>query len=379
MVEDHLNKRLAHAHHRVVARALKNDPGLIDEARRVVDAWKAQSSDHPFVGAWEGLLTGSIQAMQWTMVANDAGAAALRCTSPFVLVPSLILDHERVGKLWRIATGHATRILTRAEFPKYAQHLKTLDEKNRFSRFLQITTNDSIDRYVAGIGADEVIIGHFNTALDLDAAIHVGLIERGGERCVEIGVSVLPEARHHGIGYHLLHRAALWARNHGAVRLYIVCQAGNYEMIKLAHEHDIEVHWESGEAEGVMVFQPGDVTSVAEELLENQIGDWDFAAKAHDTAFALTAGASAEPAAAFKQSRLDQLASYGRVDAVAAYLIVLRYALLMQSEVSPRVYRSHFAAVRDSLAPKLIPHSEAHTYIMGLAPADTTPVTAVAS
>jgi GNAT superfamily N-acetyltransferase len=387
MVEDGINNRLTLAHHRIVARALRSDPGLVDEARGVVDAWKAHSRDPPFVGSWESLLAGSTEALQQVMVADDVEAADLRRTSPFVLVSALILDHERVQKLWRIAAGHATRILPHTEYPKYTRHLKKLDENDRFQRFSRITTDDCIDRYVAGIGADEAIIGHYGADLELDGAIHVGLIERGDERYAEIGVSVLPAVRHHGIGYHLLHRAALWARNHGAVRLYIVCRAGNHEMIKLAHEHDIEVHRKSGEAEGVLVFQTGDAGSVSEELLENQIGEWDFAAKAHDTAFAFTAGASAAatPGSApnsdqdFARSRLDKLAAHGRIDVLAAYLIVLRYALLMQSEVSPRIYRSHLAAVRSSLAAKLAPHPEAQTYIMGLPTDDIAPMRALAS
>jgi len=395
MADDRLNRRLALAHHRVVARVLAGAPGLLDEARGVVDAWKAQAPHQPFVGAWDRLLDRPPETLARVLVAGDAAAVELRRASPFVLVPSLILDHRRVGKLWRIAAGHATRILPPAEYPKYARHLKRLDDQDRFRRFWQIVGDDGIDRYVAaigaaigadiGAGAGAAVIGHYDADLELDGAIHVGLIERGGERYAEFGVSVLKEARHHGIGYHLLHRAALWARNHGAVRLHVVCQADNAEMIKLAHEHDIVVRRAASEMEGAMAFAPGDGDTVSEELLENQIGEWDYAAKAHDTAFAYAvgphvdgpgdglAGVAAAPATAtpdFARGRLDKLAALGRVDVLSGYLIMLRYALLMHAEVSPRVYRYHLASLRDDLAPKLEPHPEAHAFIMGLPEGD---------
>lgn len=378
MADDRLNRRLALAHHRVVARVLAGAPGLLDEARGVVDAWKAQAPHQPFVGAWDRLLDRPPETLARVLVAGDAAAAELRRASPFVLVPSLILDHRRVGKLWRIAAGHATRILPPAEYPKYARHLKRLDDQDRFRRFWQIVGDDGIDRYVAQIGADigasvgAAVIGHYDADLELDGAIHVGLIDRGGERYAEFGVSVLKETRHHGIGYHLLHRAALWARNHGAVRLHVVCQADNAEMIKLAHEHNIVVRRAASEMEGAMAFAPGDGDTVSEELLENQIGEWDYAAKAHDTAFAYAVGGgdAAAGAAEFARGRLDKLAALGRVDVLSGYLIMLRYALLMHAEVSPRVYRYHLAALRDDLAPKLEPHPEAHAFIMGLPEGD---------
>jgi GNAT superfamily N-acetyltransferase len=388
MAEDRLHSRLALAHHRVVTRVLAGAPGLIDEARAVVGAWKADAPHQPFVGQWESLLAEPPETLVRAMVAGDTEAAALRRASPFVLVPSLILDHQRVTKLWRVAAGHATRILPRSEYPKYARHLKKLGERDRFRRFWQNVGDGWIDRYVAAIGTGpgEAVIGHFAGNLELDGAIHVGLIDRLGERYGEFGVSVLPEARHHGIGYHLLHRATLWARNHGAIRLCVVCQGDNYEMIKLAREHDIEVRRATGEAEGAMAFQPGDADTVSQEILENQIGEWDYAAKAHDTAFAYAVGApkegatngadGTEGASRRAQSRLDKLAQLGRVDVLSGYLIMLRYALLMESPLSPAVYRYHLTALRGTLAPKLEPHPEAHAFIMGLPEGDRAPLVA---
>lgn len=76
----------------------------------------------------------------------------------------------------------------------------------------------------------------------------------------------------------------------------------------------------------------------------------------------------------FARGRLDKLAALGRVEVLSGYLIMLRYALLMHSEVSPRVYRYHLASLRDNLAPKLAPHPEAHAFIMGLPEGNARPV-----
>ena len=62
MIREAANKRINLTHHRVVARALRADPALIEEARGVVDAWSRGTPYPPlFVREWRRLLSSSAE------------------------------------------------------------------------------------------------------------------------------------------------------------------------------------------------------------------------------------------------------------------------------------------------------------------------------
>jgi hypothetical protein len=69
------------------------------------------------------------------------------------------------------------RTLLPTEFPVYAEHLKRLSKEDRRLRFGTPVTNDFIDQYVAKINPTEsIILGHFDSYLNLVAAIQVACI-----------------------------------------------------------------------------------------------------------------------------------------------------------------------------------------------------------
>lgn len=159
------------------------------------------------------------------------------------------------------------------ERPLFVEHLKRLTPNDRQFRFAQAhVSNDTIDRYVAGIAADDLILGSFIDE-NLVGAAHVAF---AGD-LAEVGVSVDPDHRTEGIGAELFQRAARWARNRRAGRLYTLCQSDNRSMMALATKLGMTIHRESGTAEAFLALAPPDLLTVSDELsvgMHTVIRDW---------------------------------------------------------------------------------------------------------
>jgi GNAT superfamily N-acetyltransferase len=370
MTGEAANRRINLAHHRIVARALKGTPELIDEARAVVDTWSSGAPYPPaFVKEWRHALALPADAIRREIVRHTPQADRLRGCSPFALIPSWLLTLKQVRRFWRMSTFYAMRLLRPSEYADYAAHLKRLDRKDRILRFCQPVTDQWIDRFVEAIGTDaeSVVIGHYDTDLGLDGALHLALLDRDDGRFAETGLSVLPEARHRGIGYHLLERGLLWARNHGASRYYSLCAAGNQIMFKLARAQRMAIDFtEEGLVEGIISINGLTMGSLSLEILEDQIGEWDYNLKAHRTAFSFVAGRGlAAPAGMTDLERLIELAAVGGIDVITTYIIVFRYALVY-SGASAEDHTASLAGLRARLEPLMARDPDLWFFAKGL-------------
>lgn len=148
------------------------------------------------------------------------------------------------------------------ERPLFAAHLKRLAGQDRAFRFAHPKVDDSwIDRYVASIAPDDLIIGAFDEDA-LIGAVHVAL----AQEVAEIGVSVDPGHRGKGLGAELFQRATRWARNRRAQKLYTLCQADNLGMMALARRQGMTIHRDLGTAEAFLPLDPPDMISVTDEM-----------------------------------------------------------------------------------------------------------------
>jgi RimJ/RimL family protein N-acetyltransferase len=148
------------------------------------------------------------------------------------------------------------------ERPLFLDHLNRLTGADRSFRFAQANVPDeTIVRYVAGIAADDLILGRFDDER-MVGAVHVAF----AEDIAEVGVSVDPGHRGQGIGADLFKRAARWARNRHADKLYTLCQADNRAMVALATKLGMTIHRDSGTAEAFLALPPPDLLSVSDEL-----------------------------------------------------------------------------------------------------------------
>lgn len=144
----------------------------------------------------------------------------------------------------------------------FREHLKRLSPADRSFRFAHSRVDDEwIDKYVAGIAADDLLLGCFDGE-DLVGAAHVAI---AGE-VAEMGISVDPAWRTKGVGAELTRRAVLWTRNRRAEKLYTLCQSDNMSMIALARKLGMTIHRESGTAEAFLPLPPPDLFTVGDEI-----------------------------------------------------------------------------------------------------------------
>lgn len=364
-----ISSRLNRAYHRIAARALSRNGQLVCEARAVTEAWRRSNPYPPaFVTEWADLLSKPLPIIRQTVVGRNQEGERLRSSSPFVFIPSAILCQPLVERLWRFIAFSAMRILERSECDAFAWHLKKLSQHDRVQRFGLIVDDEWIDAFVRTLSNDmsTIIIGHFDQRLGLDGAAQVSLVDREGKRFADFGVSVIPEARHRGIGYHLLQRGLQWARMHGATRVWSLCAPDNVEMRSLGRQQDISTSILEGSCEARIDAQPLTVGNLACEMLEEFTGEWDYRSKAHKAAFSVMAGNGFMHEVRTREFiRLVQLSALGRTDVITEYILLFRFALV-QYGATPRQVAQMLEDLHEDLQPLVSRDPDLNTLVKGL-------------
>ena len=161
---------------------------------------------------------------------------------------------------------------------QYLEHLLALPPGDARLRFGSAISNDTIAKYVEGIDFDtDEVFGVYGDGLKLVGAAHLAFI---GE-VAELGVSVLPERRGHGVGEALVARAAEHARNRKVRQLFMHCLAENATMIHIARRASMDVVIDSGDANAHVALPPADSRSMQSEFLADRVALYDFALKSH--------------------------------------------------------------------------------------------------
>jgi len=182
-----------------------------------------------------------------------------------------------------------TRELGRQERPKLAVHLRALDAEDRRLRFGLPVSDETIREYVERIDfGRDVLFGVFDDELNLAGAAHLARAEAHAE----LGVSVLPAHRGRGIGGALLERAHTHARNWGIGTLFMHCLTENAAMMHLARKQGMRIAAASGEADAHLALPPASPASIAQAMLAERVGLFDYALKSQfDAARRLLASA----------------------------------------------------------------------------------------
>jgi len=161
-------------------------------------------------------------------------------------------------------------------------HLLLLNEDDRHLRFGTQTTNEVIERYVHHLDFDkDKVFGHFDALLRLSGVAHLAYLAeaQGQSLSAELGVSVLPEGRGHGIATALLARATVHARNTGINTLLIHCLANNKAMMHIAHKAGMHIDFAYGDADAYLKLPPANHSTILDEVSNRQWADLDYAAK----------------------------------------------------------------------------------------------------
>lgn len=156
----------------------------------------------------------------------------------------------------------------------FARHLKRLAPADRCFRFAHSRVSDEyIDKYVAAIAADDLLLGCFDGDGALVAAAHVAI----ADGIAEVGISVERSHRAQGLGAELIRRAIRWTRNRRAQKLYTLCQSDNLSMLALARKLGMTIHRDCGTAEAFLPLTPPDLLSVGDEWsaeIDGLAQDW---------------------------------------------------------------------------------------------------------
>jgi GNAT superfamily N-acetyltransferase len=153
------------------------------------------------------------------------------------------------------------------------RHFHALEASDRRLRFGSMISDAGIDDYVTQIDFDrDVVFGTFDDDLNLTGVAHVAVA--GG--VAELGVSVLPGHRGQGIGSALFDRSGMFARNHLVRILFMHCLTENQAMMHIAKKSKMQIVAASGEADAHLELPPGDPTSIAREMMQEQIALFDY-------------------------------------------------------------------------------------------------------
>jgi GNAT superfamily N-acetyltransferase len=169
-----------------------------------------------------------------------------------------------------------TRELSRLERGKLLAHFLALDAEDRRLRFGLPASDDTIAGYVERIDfARDAVFGVFDDELNLAGVAHLARAEEHAE----LGVSVLPAHRGRGIGGALLERAHTHARNWGIGTLFMHCLAENAAMMHLARKQNMRIAAVGGEADAHLTLPPASAASLAQAMLAERVGLFDYALK----------------------------------------------------------------------------------------------------
>lgn len=155
-------------------------------------------------------------------------------------------------------------------------HLLALDSESRRLRFGIEMRDETIINYIDKIRWNEDgLYGIFNFEMLLVGFAHAA-------RCndmIEFGVSVLPKYRGRGYGTALFIKAVLFARNHYINKIFMHCLLKNAPMLKIARRKGMRLVVESGEVDAYLELPPLDQASIAEDMVQEELGTFDTVLK----------------------------------------------------------------------------------------------------
>jgi hypothetical protein len=96
-----VNDRFKRAHHRLVARALAHDPGLLEEARARVAPRPRSTPEPTWTTAWRDLLSRPLDEVRREITRPTERMTELRISSPFALTPTKVMSEDQRLRLWK--------------------------------------------------------------------------------------------------------------------------------------------------------------------------------------------------------------------------------------------------------------------------------------
>jgi len=157
-------------------------------------------------------------------------------------------------------------------------HFLALPPEDRRLRFGSSLSSDGVAAYVDKIdlNRDGVFAVH-DDPLALAGVAHVAF----GDDHAELGLSVLPAHRGHGVGSALFERASAHARNRRVPRLFMYCLKENAPIMRIARRFGMDIVTDIGDADAQLALPPASPASIAGEFITDRFAFYDYALKAH--------------------------------------------------------------------------------------------------
>lgn len=127
----------------------------------------------------------------------------------------------------------------------YAQHLKTLDDNDKATRFGYKISDQSIDSFILHILYHKRDHHLFTAKID-NVVVGFGHLARD-ENGWELAVSVDSNFQNQGIGGNLIEFMITWAKVHGITSLYMHCIANNKRIQHLSTKYGLKVILREGQ------------------------------------------------------------------------------------------------------------------------------------
>lgn len=169
--------------------------------------------------------------------------------------------------------------------PLVLAHLLALDGHDRRMRFSHALSDIGIARYMQNVDFErDSLFGIFGTDDILVGVLHLALMPREEGSTVpaaaELGLSLRPEVRGHGLGTALFRRALKRCRNANVERLFIFTLLDNEPMLAIARKLNMEVVKEDGQCEAHLLIKPASTYSTVTEFVDEQLAELDKLFKA---------------------------------------------------------------------------------------------------
>jgi GNAT superfamily N-acetyltransferase len=148
------------------------------------------------------------------------------------------------------------RQLRPSDLPNFRDHLLRLDPESRRDRFNGITDDAYLVRYAARCFASGTTVVGYVEGGDVHGAAELHERPDLGEPTGEIAFSVEQHLQGYGLGSRLFERLLAHARALGYTRLLVTTHPNNVAMKALARKFRASLHFETGEAAGVIGLPP---------------------------------------------------------------------------------------------------------------------------
>jgi GNAT superfamily N-acetyltransferase len=143
--------------------------------------------------------------------------------------------------------------LGRGDRDALVAHFTSLEEEDRRLRFGVAVDDLVISRYVDGIDFERDVV--FGAPGAAGQWVGVGHLVLDG-KAAELGLSVLPDARGHGLGAAIFRYAVARAARAGYARLYMHCLTRNRAIMSIARSAGMTIESGGGEADAYLVVPP---------------------------------------------------------------------------------------------------------------------------